>query len=177
MKKSEVIPFKKELSFIVKLVLSISVSTIVAILVLYKFLDKGLGNDYGNAFQIINKAYNNLDFYIWVVVFIQFAIVTVLVYFISLYFSHKIAGPMYRLKYLIEQYLQDKKVTSVKFRESDFLEGVGENFSHFFVYHNERTEKINQIKESLRKYKIVESEEERKAILENVKISLKELGE
>jgi len=177
MKKNDIIPFKKELSFVLKLVLSISISALLGIFVFYKCLDKGLGNNYRNAFQIMRQVYKNADYYILIAVFVQLVVTTLLVYFISLYFSHKIAGPMYRLKMLIDDYLHNKQVDKVKFRETDFLSGVAENFTHFFVYHNKRAEKILQLKEVVKQLKVAKNDDEIKKLNLKLKGLLQDLGE
>jgi sensor histidine kinase YesM len=150
---------------------------LLGIFVFYKFLDKGLGSDYKNAFQIMRQVYRNADYYILIAVFIQLVVGTVLVYFISLYFSHKIAGPMYRLKMLIDDYLHNKQVDKVKFRETDFLSGVAENFTHFFVYHNDRAKKIAKLKEVAKQLKSATSDEEKENLKSELKSLLKSLGE
>lgn len=176
MKNNDIIPFKKELSFIFKLVLSISMSTLLGIYVLYLLMDEGLGNNFANAFHIIKKAYQNMDFYILIAVFFQFLIASIFIYFISLYFSHKIAGPMYRLKMLIEDYLSNKHVGEVKFRETDFMGGVAENFSHFFIYHNKRTEKLEEIQKLIKKIDNNITKENRKEMIDVIKNKLNKLG-
>jgi len=49
----------------------------------------------------------------------------------SLYFSHRIAGPIYRLQKHLKGLSEGKVVSPLKFRKSDFFQQLANNFNQF----------------------------------------------
>ncbi len=132
LKAGEFIPVKEELSFVAKTALIMIISAAVALLLLYFFLDKDIGSSYGAAFKLLSDTYKQLNVYIVVAVLVQLLFSSLVVYFIALLYSHKIAGPMYRLKMVLQQYMMGEEVDQVKFRRSDFITVVSRWFTDFF---------------------------------------------
>lgn len=64
------------------------------------------------------KFYNAFNLYIWpVVVITVLNILIILIY--SLFFSHKMAGPVFKIKKLLNQYLATGEFTDIKLRKND----------------------------------------------------------
>lgn len=140
MRAKEVIPLKKELLFIVKLILVILVSLVISFIILFAFFNQNLGDSYIGAYQIISSVFEKLNTIIILAVFFQLAFSLILIYFIALFFSHKMAGPMYRVKVLFKQYLQGTTIENISFRRTDFLSGVRGRLNRFlnFISHKEK---------------------------------------
>ena len=134
-------PWGKELTFMAKLVAVIAGASLLSFGILYLTLDTWVGADYGTAFQIMSAAYQRMDYYIALAVLAQLVISCLVVFFLALHYSHKIAGPMYRLKTAIQSYARGDAVARVAFRSTDFLHEVAEQFTAFFTA-LERNKKI-----------------------------------
>lgn len=138
MKAREVIPIKKEFLFITKMGITIVVSVAVALGLLYFFLSTPVDVDFRSAFQTISSIYDRMNFYVIGAVLVQLIFSSVIVFAIALFFSHKIAGPMFRLKAVLQEYLGGKEVEKVNFRSTDFIPGVSRLFTDFFIFLGKR---------------------------------------
>jgi hypothetical protein len=47
----------------------------------------------------------------------------------GLFMSHRVAGPIYRLRLTLRQIAEDKKPKSVKFRKNDYTHGLAQDFN------------------------------------------------
>ena len=171
MKNRELIPIKKELFFLLKTVFIIIISIGVGTLTLYILLNKETGNTYSSAFKIITEAYNSVNYYIGIAIILQAILSILVVYFIALYFSHKIAGPMFRLKMKIKEYIDGENIDKISFRETDFLPGVSSLFTHFLLHHKNRKQLILDSENLLKQYSRV-NELEKPEILKKIKANL-----
>lgn len=64
------------------------------------------------------KFYNAFNLYIWPVVVVTILnILIILIY--SLFFSHKMAGPVFKIKKILNQYLATGEFTDIKLRNGD----------------------------------------------------------
>lgn len=136
--KNDIIPVKKEFSFIVKLVSAMVASAVITLGLLYFFLSKDVGSTYGTAFRSMSETYGRLNVYIIVAIGVQLMFSSVVIFFTALYYSHKIAGPMFRLKAVLHEYLGGAEVEKVAFRRTDFIPGVSKLFTDFFLYLGQR---------------------------------------
>lgn len=138
MKATEVIPVKKEFLFITKMAIAIVVSVAAALGLLYFFLSKPVDVVYRNAFHTISAIYGRMNIYVAGAVFVQLIFSSVMVFAIALFFSHKIAGPMFRLKMVLQEYLSGEEIEKVSFRRTDFIPGVSGLFTGFFGFLGKR---------------------------------------
>ena len=123
----------KELGFIFKFLSVIIIASLLSFAILYFFMNKGVGTDYKTAFQAIAVVYKKMNYYIAAAVSVQLILSSFVIFFLALYYSHKIAGPMFRLKITIQQFLQGDDKEKVSFRSSDLLHEVAEDFTDFFT--------------------------------------------
>jgi hypothetical protein len=138
MKAGEIIPVKKEFMFITKLAIAIAVSVAAALGLLYIFLNKPVGVVYRNAFQTISEIYGRMNIYVVGAVLVQLIFSSCMVFVIALFFSHKIAGPMFRLKMVLQEYLSGEEIEKISFRRTDFIPGVSGLFTDFFGFLGKR---------------------------------------
>jgi hypothetical protein len=68
----------------------------------------------------------------------------VVVYFTAVYYGHKIAGPMYRLKMVLQEHMAGKKTVKVVFRKTDFIPGVSGLFTNFFTFLGKRKQLLEE---------------------------------
>jgi hypothetical protein len=144
MKAGDLIPVTKEFSFIFKIAAIMAASVAAALAILYFFLDKDVSGSYGAAFRLLAETHDRLNVYITAAVLVQLVISSVVVYFVALYFSHKIAGPIFRLKVVLQQYMDGEEIEKVSFRKTDFIPGVSRIFTNFFLYLGNRKKLLNE---------------------------------
>jgi len=138
MKAQDLIPVKKEFSFLFKITAVMIASAATASAILYFFLDTEVGDSYGNAFRLMAQTLQKMNAYIVGAVLVQLLLSCVVIYFVALYFSHKIAGPIFRLKAVLQKYIAGDVIEEVNFRTTDFIPGVSVLFSDFFAYMGNR---------------------------------------
>jgi hypothetical protein len=144
MKPAEIIPLKKEILFILKILSVMILSIGLSLAVLFIFLDKDLANSYGGAFQTISDILQNLNTIIVVAVLAQLLFSSILICLVGLLYSHKIAGPVLRLKMILIRFEAGKEPETISFRKADFLAGVAGSFNGFFVFQNTRQKTIEE---------------------------------
>lgn len=146
MRAQQLIPFQKEFKFIATFILLFVFFSVLAFFVIYLFFNQNLGAAYGPAFQKLNQTYEAMNGHVLVAAMVQLALPFGFTFLLSLYFSHKIAGPMFRLSQTLKNKGNAEHV-HVQFRHSDFLAGVQDEFNELFDYLAERREKIETLQE------------------------------
>jgi signal transduction histidine kinase len=77
------------------------------------------------------------------------AVITLLVFFAFIFFTHRIAGPMYKLKVHLRNISDGAPVTPLKFRNGDYFHDVAEEVSQFLddmiETRNNDFEELNEI--------------------------------
>jgi len=174
MKSEEIIPGKNEVFFVLKLTAIIIASLIVSLSILFVFLNKNLGGSYSSAFKIISDVFAKMNITIIIAVFAQFCLSSILLFFVVLVFSHKIAGPMFRLKRLLKDFGDGVELDKISFRRTDFLPGVSKWFSEFFAILRKR-ERLLVEAESLLREIDAEIGKDNSAKLERIKTVVAEL--
>jgi len=140
------IPQSKEVSFVMKLAGIILASAMISCTLLYLFMDKWVGSDYGTAFRTISSVYEKMNYYIAIAVVIQFFLSSVLLWLVTLRYSHKIAGPIYNLKNKIRAYLKGEEIRRIHFRKGDFLHDLADTFTVFFKSMDKRRTSFKELK-------------------------------
>lgn len=144
MKTAEIIPLKKEILFILKILAVIILSIGISLALLFIFLNKDLENSYGGAFQTISDILQNLNYIIVIAVLAQLLFSSILICLLGLLYTHKIAGPVFRLKMILKRVKAGEEPEAISFRKADFLAGVAGSFNRFFVFLNTRQETIEE---------------------------------
>lgn len=124
-----------EKSFKLRFALWLCVLTVAGAVVLTSFLyfatSKSLGGTYGEAIYVIH----DLRIKIFPLIFSSFysililAVTTLSIAVISIFFSHKIAGPIYRLEKNLELIGSGDLTVNTKFRANDQLESLEEDIN------------------------------------------------
>ncbi|MFC2163977.1 hypothetical protein ACFLT2_03125 [Acidobacteriota bacterium] len=174
MKSNEIIPRRNEIFFVLKLTAIIIASLIVSLSILFVFLNKNLGGSYPAAFKIISDVFAKMNITIFIAVFAQLCLSSILLFFVVLVFSHKIAGPMFRLKRILKQYGEGEELDKISFRRTDFLPGVSRWFSEFFAMQKKREMLVAEAEFLLREID-AEVGKDNSAKLERIKAVVAEL--
>ncbi|HMV35377.1 MAG TPA: hypothetical protein PKD60_05745 [Turneriella sp.] len=83
------------------------------------------------------RFYNAFDLYLWPVVVVTFLnILIIMVY--SVFFSHKVAGPIFKIKKHLNHYLATGEFNDIKLRKGDNLDDVARLINHAIPRHEHR---------------------------------------
>ncbi|MCP3676976.1 MAG: methyl-accepting chemotaxis protein [Deltaproteobacteria bacterium] len=152
-----------KLIFGLKFCLLVIAGVSLAALLLYYFTSQELGRSYGEAFHTIY----NIKAKLFPLLFASFQsllviiVVTVAIAIISLLFSHKIAGPIFRLERNIHSIREGNLTTNTSFRTGDQIQELAETLNDLTRTLNHR---VSKIKDST--YDVKRFEEQLKHLLE-----------
>jgi len=104
----------------------IVISTLIYPVIIYEFFELISRNNPQIAENII-AAQNDLVFYL---IIIQ-TVITLLVFIVFIFFTHKIAGPLYKLKNHLLEIREGKAISPLTFRDGDYFQDVAEEVSLF----------------------------------------------
>lgn len=104
----------------------ILISTLVYPVIIYDFF-KLVSENVPNVSKNILAAQNDLVLYL---VLIQ-GVITLLVFIVFIFFTHKIAGPLYKLKNHLAGIREGNPITPLTFRNGDYFHDVAEEVSLF----------------------------------------------
>jgi nitrate/nitrite-specific signal transduction histidine kinase len=98
----------------------------------------GMQSITGSSIVSDSEIYGILNFS--VVAMLALLVITgLLLAFLGIWFSHQVAGPLYKLEKSLEKLAAGEKVELVHFRKTDLLDSIGEKF-------NAVAKKLNQVK-------------------------------
>jgi methyl-accepting chemotaxis protein len=104
----------------------ILISTMIYPVIIYDFFQMVLATN-PSASKNVEAAQSDLIFYLVVVQLV----ITLLVFLIFIFFTHKIAGPLYKLKNHLSDIREGNAITPLTFRTGDYFEDVAEEVSLF----------------------------------------------
>lgn len=122
MSNRTLLPFGREIRFISLVTLVILAGFLLGAAVLLLMFNRELADlGFADAFFTLRELYRGLNVYSMLAVGLQFALTTAIVYLAALRYSHKISGPMYRIRMILNDFQEGKAVSHVTFRDGDFL--------------------------------------------------------
>ena len=175
MKNDRLIPVAKEFLFLFITSVSIIIGSLIGIGIIWGILDKPLPSNFHGIFHLIAVVKERVIYMMIISLLLQIVICLTLILFLALRFSHKISGPMYRVKTVIKDFLEGKDVDKIVFRKTDFLKPLERDLSVLFERESKRRKLLCEIEEILAKSQkaaITDSEKEKLKTLVN---SLKEI--
>lgn len=104
----------------------ILISTLIYPIIIYDFFQI-VTESVPNVPQTILAAQKNLIFYL---VLIQ-SVITLLVFIVFIFFTHKVAGPLYKLKNHLASIREGNEITPLTFRNGDYFHDVAEEVTLF----------------------------------------------
>ncbi len=104
----------------------IVISTLIYPVIIYDFFQL-VTKSLPNVSQSIVSAQKDLIFYL---ILIQ-SVITLLVFIVFIFFSHKIAGPLYKLKNHLAAIREGNAITPLNFRNGDYFQDVAEEVTLF----------------------------------------------
>ena len=74
------------------------------------------------------KLYNAFDLYLYPIIWVSLLNIVVISVF-SLFFSHKMAGPLHRIKLTLDNFTANKHTHAIKLRKNDFFQDLAEKIN------------------------------------------------
>jgi len=97
---------------------------VVCAAVFYAYFDRTFDNSYVGALATLEGLSREMCYGIIFSVLVQVIFLTLLVFFISIVWTHKIAGPLYRLRLSFQQVASGSLSVVIRFRNTDQLQNI-----------------------------------------------------
>lgn len=110
--------------FVVKICFGFSLIIVLCAVVFYAYFDRTFDNRYVGALATLEGLSREMCYGIILSVLVQVLFLTLLIFFISLLWTHKIAGPLYRLRHSFQQVSAGNPSVVTRFRNSDQLQNI-----------------------------------------------------
>jgi len=111
-------------NFVVTICFGFSLIIVLCAVVFYVYFDRTFDNRYVGALAALEGLSREMCYGIILSVLIQVLFLTLLVFFVSLLWTHKIAGPLYRLRQSFRQVSAGDLFVVTRFRNTDQLQNV-----------------------------------------------------
>lgn len=109
--------------------IGISIANYVAVMTFFSEL-RSQGESAGYSadhvfFQFLNKQQQSLSLYLG----ISFAVAILVFFVLGFYFSHKVAGPLYRMRKSLQDMAANNTLVPITFRQGDYFQDVKDSFN------------------------------------------------
>ncbi len=121
----------------------------VTYMVLYSMLSKELATNFRAAFYQLKSTYDALNMVVLLGVTLYSIITWTFILAVSLFATHKVAGPLYRLELAIGDGKKGVLRTDLKFREGDQIAPLAEAKNGLFVHLKEKEDRFAALRERL----------------------------
>jgi methyl-accepting chemotaxis protein len=111
-------------NFILKVCCVFLLIIVVCAAVFYAYFDRTFDNSYVGALATLEGLSREMCHGIIFSVLVQVFFLTLLVFFISIVWTHKIAGPLYRLRLAFQQVAAGNLSVAIRFRNTDQLQNI-----------------------------------------------------
>ncbi len=147
----EMIPLTSEISFVFRLSLVICLGSLLFAVLLTLLMSGLLVDDYGSALRAISTAGERINISVLTALAVQILVSGVLVFIFTLWFSHRISGPLFRLRSTMQELADGRPTVEVVFREGDFLKTVAGIFNRRMLSLRHQRETITEVRHLLEK--------------------------
>ncbi|NOZ13650.1 MAG: hypothetical protein GXO69_08410 [Acidobacteria bacterium] len=165
MKRKKLIPIGRELRFIAFVTVAVLLSSLAGIGVIAIVFNRELGSGFAESFYTIRSLYRNLNAISTLAILLQLAVSVAILYLAALHYSHKISGPMYRFRTILNSYLEGHPANRIAFRSDDFLKPLAEMLQSVISREQKRKKQEETILELLEKDPPAAGEDREKFIL------------
>ncbi|NOY23794.1 MAG: hypothetical protein GXO70_09845 [Acidobacteria bacterium] len=132
MKTRHLIPVVRELRFIAMITAGILFASLIGSSILMVMFNQELGTDFADAFFTMHTLYMKMNLFSILAVALQLALSAAIVFLVALRYSHRISGPMYRLRMILTDFQDGREVNGVTFRSGDFLKPLESLMTRMF---------------------------------------------
>ncbi len=110
--------------FVFKICFGFALIIVICAVVFYAYFDRTFDNRYVGALATLEGLSREMCYGIILSVLVQTLFLTLLIFFISLLWTHKIAGPLYRLRQSFQQVSAGNLSVVTRFRNSDQMQNI-----------------------------------------------------
>lgn len=135
--------------FIILFLLLVILGSIISGLILYSRTNVNLGYQYGMAHMKLEKTGEILRPALFVSYGISIILIGIATVFLTLYISHKVAGPLYRFERSAEEIGKGNLTLVTKIRDSDQAKGLADAFSRMTMDLRNKMLEIDSYSEEL----------------------------
>ncbi len=123
---SDVQPIRSDFAagFQIKFILAIAFGALLTTLAIYFYLDQGLGTNYFDALATLSTVEAALTSSLVITFCLQMFLIFILTLGLTLFVSHKIAGPVFRYEDSLTKILDGDLRTNVRTRDGDQLKSM-----------------------------------------------------
>jgi|GEM_PF-1859385 methyl-accepting chemotaxis protein len=135
-----------QIKFILKFSIIMFIAFLVASLLLYLLINEKIDVSYFYSLYFLQQLNRNLAKYLLYSFFFQLILITITTIIITLFSSHKIAGPLFRLERIIEQITRGEIPKEVRIRAKDQIKSFANSMDNLV---KEIRRKVITVKSSL----------------------------
>jgi len=117
--------------FQIKFILAMAVGALLTTLAIYFYLDQGLGSNYFDALATLSTVEAALTSSLVITFCLQLFLIFILTIGLTLFVSHKIAGPVFRYEDSLGKILDGDLRTDVRTRDGDQLKSMINSMNHW----------------------------------------------
>lgn len=122
----EIQPIRSDFTtgFQIKFILAMAIGALLTTLAIYFYLDQGLGTNYFDALVTLSTVESALTSSLVITFCLQLFLIFILTIGLTLFVSHKIAGPIFRYEDSLSKILDGDLRTNVRTRDGDQLKSM-----------------------------------------------------
>ncbi len=117
------------LGFQIKFILAMAIGALLTTLAIYFYLDQGLGSNYFDALVTLSTVESALTSSLVITFCLQLFLIFILTLGLTLFVSHKIAGPIFRYEDSLARMLEGDLRNDVRTRDGDQLKSLVESMN------------------------------------------------
>ncbi len=168
------IPIGRELRFIALVTASVLLCSLSGVGLIAIFFNRELGSGFTESFYTIRNLYTNLNAIVILAILLQLSASVTIIYLVALRYSHRISGPMYRFRIVLNEFLDGRPIERIRFRTDDFLKPLEIMLQSVISREQERKTRERKIRDLLEK-EIPLDEQDRRNYMQKLKAHLHEL--
>jgi len=149
MKTRGLVPVVRELRFITLITLGILLASLAGSGILIVMFNHDLSSNFATAFFTMRSLYSEMNLLSLLAVILQFVFSATIVFLVAIRYSHKISGPMYRLRMILSDFQEGREINSVTFRTGDFLKPLEALMTRMFDRINHQKRLVKKTRELL----------------------------
>ncbi|WP_020676272.1 methyl-accepting chemotaxis protein [Geopsychrobacter electrodiphilus] len=131
MRKTQPIRTDFTTGFQLKFILAMALGALISTLAIYLYLDQGLGTNYFDALVTLSTVEAALTSSLVITFCLQFFLISILTIGLTLFVSHKIAGPIFRYEESLSKILDGDLRTNVRTRDGDQLKSMIDSMNNW----------------------------------------------
>ncbi len=117
--------------FQIKFILAMGIGALLTTLAIYFYLDQGLGSNYFDALVTLSTVESALTSSLVITFCLQLFLIFILTIGLTLFVSHKIAGPVFRYEDSLTKILDGDLSTDVRTRDGDQLKSMVDSMNRW----------------------------------------------